>query len=354
MKLKYYKNLDGVRAIAALMVIIFHFFSFNIINTYNYSWLVNFTKIAKFGQTGVSLFFVLSGFVITRILISSRESENYFKSFYIRRSLRIFPLYYLYLVIYFYVTPFLSGGSIVAFSNQLGSYFYLQNIATTFKWIGFSSPNHFWSLAVEEHFYLFWPLLIYFFSLKRLPYIIGIVFFVSLITKHILLINNYDIGYFTFTRIDQLSLGALLAYLEFNNNLNKNNSKLFVLLIIFSIALVGLTITIQNSNHYIKEMIKYPILGLLYFSCIGWLVINSGKNQINNFLQLNFLKFSGKISYGLYVYHPLAILVLKYFFQTGNIFIDFILVFLITYLLAFLSYKYFESKFLVFKERFNY
>ena len=101
-------------------------------------------------------------------------------------------------------------------------------------------------------------------------------------------------------------------------------------------------------------MIKYPILGFFYFSCIGWLVINSGSNLVNKFLELRFFKFSGKISYGLYVYHPLAILLLERYFYTGNIYADFVLVFLITYIIAFLSFNYFESKFLVFKNKFSY
>jgi peptidoglycan/LPS O-acetylase OafA/YrhL len=352
MQLKYYKNLDGVRAIAALMIIVFHFFG--LIHTYKNSWIPIATKLSEFGQTGVSLFFVLSGFVITRILIKSKDSESYFKSFYLRRMLRIFPLYYLYLLIFFFLVPLIKSVEIVPFSNQLGSYFYLQNFAMTFQWQGFSNPDHFWSLAVEEHFYLFWPLLIYYLPTKRLPQIVSIVFIISLITKHLLLTHGYIIGYFTFTRIDQLGLGALLAYYEFNGFLNQSKSKMFLIFIVLGAALVGFTIVFQDINYYFKEMIKYPILGFFYFSCTGWLIINTGSNLVNKFLELRFFKFSGKISYGLYVYHPLAILLLEHYFYTGNIYADFVLVFLITYIIAFLSFNYFESKFLVFKNKFSY
>lgn len=354
MHLKYYKNLDGVRAIAAIMVIVFHFFTFDIIHNYKNSWIGLASKLAEFGQTGVSLFFVLSGFVITRILINSKESETYFKSFYLRRMLRIFPLYYFYLLIYFFIIPLITNDSFIPFSKQIGSYLYIQNIATTFNWHWVAGPGHFWSLAVEEHFYLFWPLLIYFLPTKKLPFVVISLFVISLITKIILLQNNFVIGYFTFSRIDQLGLGALLAYLELKGFLRKEKSLFFLILLALGSALIVFTTMLKDSNLYLKEIIKYPILGLFYFSSIAWLVINDGKNYINKFLELGFFKFSGKISYGLYVYHPLSIILLERFFYTGNIFIDFILVFLITYILSFLSYNYFESKVLVLKSKFNY
>src|SRR5689334_3773086 len=104
MNLRYHKELDGVRAIAAFMVIFFHFWHEG---EFNLSPLL--TRISNFGRTGVSLFFVLSGFLITRILIATKESPGYFSSFYIRRSLRIFPLYYLFLSLTFIIIPLISG-----------------------------------------------------------------------------------------------------------------------------------------------------------------------------------------------------------------------------------------------------
>ncbi|MFT3750077.1 MAG: acyltransferase [Agriterribacter sp.] len=102
MTLNYIKDLDGLRAIAAFMVIFAHFFSSSIFQDYPII-----SKIAGLGNSGVSLFFVLSGFVITRILLASINSKTYFKSFYIRRVLRIFPLYYFALLCYYYF-PYLA------------------------------------------------------------------------------------------------------------------------------------------------------------------------------------------------------------------------------------------------------
>lgn len=144
MNLTYYKNLDGLRGIAALMVVVFHFMYSD-----NVKYLGNIDSIKRyfeFGQHGVSLFFVLSGFVITRILIKKRNNKNYFNSFYWRRVLRILPLYYFYLLVSYFVWPLISGGSITTFNSQIPFYIYIQNLGI---WKGpIAGPGHFWSLAV--------------------------------------------------------------------------------------------------------------------------------------------------------------------------------------------------------------
>src|ERR1043165_8268527 len=125
MNLKYHKELDGIRAIAVFMVLFFHFF-------YELDLPPLLTKMANFGRTGVSLFFVLSGFLITRILITTKESPNYFSSFYIRRFLRIFPLYYLFLALIFIIIPLVSGKPFAPFHLQIWNWTYLQNFALAF------------------------------------------------------------------------------------------------------------------------------------------------------------------------------------------------------------------------------
>src|SRR5690606_22476703 len=171
-----------------------------------------FYKIAKFGNSGVSLFFVLSGFVITRILLNSVNSNRYFKAFYIRRTIRIFPLYYLALICYYYLPHLLSSlyqfSSL--FSQQIYYYTYLQNFARTFNWNS-SGPIHFWTLSVEEHFYLLWPALVYFgyrFKQNWLIYLSGLLLLLPLLLRFYMLSSGYAIEFFTFTRLDQLVLGG--------------------------------------------------------------------------------------------------------------------------------------------------
>lgn len=129
MKLYYYRQLDGVRAIAALMVMYLHFMA-SFKSDHPFWQLLE--KYASFGQTGVSIFFVLSGFLITRILMESKGSTRFFSDFYIRRSLRIFPLYYLFLILFYFVVPILQQVPIVPASEQVYFWVYLQNFAMTF------------------------------------------------------------------------------------------------------------------------------------------------------------------------------------------------------------------------------
>jgi peptidoglycan/LPS O-acetylase OafA/YrhL len=166
MKLPYYKSLDGLRGIAALMVVIFHFYSYP---GGFYSEPSIFKKITEIGQHGVSLFFVLSGFVITRILIHTKNDGEFFSNFFTRRILRIAPLYYAFLIVWFFVLPILLNIPQAEFSDQLPFYLYLQNIYSTFR-MPIAGPPHFWSLAVEEHFYLIWPVVVYYVPLKHLTY----------------------------------------------------------------------------------------------------------------------------------------------------------------------------------------
>jgi peptidoglycan/LPS O-acetylase OafA/YrhL len=187
LKIAYYKELDGVRGIAALMVMCFHFFQY--LDSTN-PIILMIKKVSIFGQTGVSLFFVLSGFLITRILIAEKGSKNYFLNFYIRRSLRIFPLYYLYLILVFFFIPIVTNANIPEFTRQIYHWIYLQDFAITFKW-DYSGPLHFWSLAVEEHYYLFFPFLVYYLPDKKLLWAILSIVGISVISRFFL----YRAGY---------------------------------------------------------------------------------------------------------------------------------------------------------------
>lgn len=357
MKLKYFKNLDGVRGIAALMVMIFHFF----LGVSSNSFTINLIKkIATFGQTGVTLFFVLSGFLITRILIKTKSEKGYFKNFYLRRSVRIFPLYYFFLFFAFIVSPFLFNSinvgsvytSYTPLIDQFYYYTYLQNFARTFSW-GWQGPGHFWSLAVEEHFYLFWPFMVYFFSNNNLKKVIIFIIVFALLLRAIMLNNGYEVFYFTFTRFDSLAIGSLLALLELKKVFKvENSNKFLVLLIAFSLpTFILLTVFSGTANYYV-QIFKYLFISMTYFSFICYVLSIKTNNFINKILNSSILQYSGKISYGLYVYHPFVYFLVEYFFETDYILINMLSRFILTYIISSLSYKYFESYFLRFKKYF--
>ena len=155
--------LDGVRGLAVLMVLGFHFISAATPVNIAEKAVV---RLASYGANGVELFFVLSGFLITGILYDARHKPNYFRNFYMRRALRIFPLYYGVLVLVFFVAPLIplfQGAELdYLLDRQAWAWLYAINlyIAKEGTW-SFSYLQHFWSLAVEEHFYLFWPFVVY-------------------------------------------------------------------------------------------------------------------------------------------------------------------------------------------------
>ena len=351
MSLKNYKELDGIRAIAAILVMFLHFFELTpdmgnkIVNTLKH--------LAAFGQTGVTLFFVLSGFLITRILLSTKKNTNYFKNFYIRRSLRIFPLYYMYLIIVFIIVPFFTH-SLVPPKDSWYYWIYLQNFAITFNW-PHSEPTHFWSLAVEEHFYLFWPVLIYYLNVKRIIQAIAIIIIFSLICRILLLNHGYEVFYFTFTNMDALAIGSVLAILEIRNKLNNRNAGFyFFMFLALFIPAVFLGIFISGQKLYIAQLLKLPVIAVSYFFLIIYVIKCSKNNILKRILSARPLAYLGKISYGLYVFHPICFVICMGLFKSGNIVLNFIFEFGSAIIIASISFYGYESFFLRFKNYFQY
>ncbi|MFV8465662.1 acyltransferase family protein [Flavobacterium sp. LB1P62] len=349
-KLKYYKNLDALRAFAVFAVICCHYFVKNRIGSE--TLLV---KIAAIGNSGVSLFFVLSGFVITRILIQTSNLDNYFKSFYMRRTLRIFPLYYFSLVLYYLIPSLLDGNLFFEISSkQLAYVFYLQNFARTFNW-GAVGPEHFWSLSVEEHFYLLWPAIVYF-CLKINNKTLLNWSFIIIILVHLLRFfmsyKGYEINVFTFTRLDQLVLGGLLAVYELKAGLLKRDN-LYKYIGLIVIGALGILMLELFGSIIIKEVFKHTFFGILYLGVILYVISIKDDSIISQLLQNKFIQFLGKISYGIYVWHMLSIILIDYYFQT-DIYIGFILVVLLTIVISWISFNLIELPFLKLKSKFEY
>lgn len=351
MVLKNYKELDGVRAIAALLVMVLHFFGDESMAG---NKIIDVLKVlARFGQTGVTLFFVLSGFLITRILLATKNNHNYFKVFFIRRALRILPLYYLYLIIIFCIIPLFTN-DFIPFKENWYYWIYLQNFAITFNWLQ-NGPAHYWSLAVEEHFYLFWPLLIYYLNVKQISRLIPVIIGLSLITRIILLKNNYEVFYFTFTNMDALAIGSLIAIMEFRNKLNfRNPGFYFLMFLVFLIPSMVIGSFVSGQKLFIVQLLKLPIIAVSYFFLILCVITAPANNFFKKILSNRPFSFLGKISYGLYVFHPICFAMCIKYFYFNNIFLNIIIQFGVVLIIATISFYGYESFFLRFKNYFQY
>jgi peptidoglycan/LPS O-acetylase OafA/YrhL len=206
--------LDGVRGLAILLVI-----PHNVaLLTEESGWGALTGGVARAGWTGVELFFVLSGYLITRNLVEARGAPHYFRSFYVRRALRIVPLYYLVLALFLFVVPALielPPKVLASYAYQIWFWLFLNNWAQAaghmISWFG---PC--WSLAVEEQFYLVWPFVIALCAPKRLLRLCVILIGLAALSRGVLLLAHVSpdsIYRMTTSRMDALGAGAIVAIL---------------------------------------------------------------------------------------------------------------------------------------------
>lgn len=351
----YYPALDGLRGTAILLVVVYHNFGF-----------INYTS---FGWLGVDLFFVLSGFLITDILLNTVGKPGYLKNFYLRRALRIFPLYFLCLFIFLFLIPRLFPAPGVDYyqQNQFWLWAYLQNWLYIFKPTDATSLHHLWSLAVEEQFYLVWPLIILLVrKTQTLLFIISMVLCAVLVLR-LWAWQNEDANFayyqlYTFTRIDGLCIGCMVALI---NRINNKFFTRYTAVVVLFFALLNISFFLLNRRY----QFSFPYLalaGYTTFAMLFGLLVQeaiSQKTAIINFLFNNsILRFFGKISYGFYILHwPIYIILAPYLqnwikgFAGGNM-IEFLVSVLATsaaLIISWISYRYFELYFLNLKEKFS-
>jgi len=324
------KELDGVRGLAILMVMAFH-----IVRRADYltdnAFLHSLTNLVQIGWAGVDLFFVLSGFLITSILLRSKGKPRYFTNFYARRILRIFPLYYVAIAVVLFFIPVLDKNTGVR-TQALWPFFaiYQQN----WLYVSLPEPSLFlgitWSLAIEEQFYMVWPTIVHFFSRKQLAFIgIGIIVF-SLLARIVLLQTAYNwfspprfFYYGTVTRFEGLVLGAIIA-LAFEADVWKQMlAKVAWPVLGLSAVLLGAIMMGKAVNpistNYPLALFGYTLLAF-FGGALVVLVTTQPENQpLRKIFRNTLLEFFGKYSYALYLLHmPVALILLNVMVEAGR------------------------------------
>ncbi len=366
----YIRSLDGVRAIAILLVMTFH------------------TELTSFGWVGVQLFFVLSGFLITRILWKekSKEGESLFfkfKKFWVRRSLRIFPLYYAYI--------FLIGliYLLVGFPSYFETYFpYIVSYTANFPLVPFENLgnplfNHLWSLSIEEQFYFIFPLFIFLSPKKIIKKLLLVIIFISPIIRFLigeyykskglseLTISN-GVNFNTLCQLDAFCLGGIISVFSLDSFLKRP-------ILIFSIVLGATFITgifnyLNSPNqlnyfldlgyhHYhignYQHIWQYTILDVLFASFILVLVSKNSRTAmplIRKILENKWMVSIGKVSYGMYIFHWLIWVYLftklfhpESYWMKALLFLPYLL---LVYIVSALTFKFFELYFIRLKDKF--
>jgi peptidoglycan/LPS O-acetylase OafA/YrhL len=362
----YFKGFNEIRAIAALSVLLHHIELYKNrmgIPTLYDTYLKTFVNFL--GENGVSVFFALSGFLITYLLLAEKESGKKIniKKFYIRRVLRIWPVYYIVVIIGFVLIPYLSG--LIFFEDQI----YYNSLASQLNWAGnlflfllfFSNlamhlypkvagASQSWSVSVEEQFYVIWPWIVRF-TKEKLPYVLIIIIIgYKLLAENFRYIEPYcgkvfKYWFYTF-KVQFLATGALGAYFYMYKKtvIIRFQELKWLNITIFLLLIIHLLINLDD---------------MIFALCSTYLILlsASGKGISNKLLDR-----IGIFSYGLYMYHPLIMyivfsIVIKVFNPQNNLFayniLLYVLMLALTFLVSHMSFKYIEKPILNFKEKFS-
>lgn len=363
---KFILSLEGIRGYAFLAVFFAHYFlPWTLRNQHDFvfgTW----TVLRAIAYFAVPIFFVLSGYLIGGILYDTRQREGYFKVFYLRRALRVLPIYYLALIVIACVD--------VQFRFHLdhrfwAHFFYIQNLLPNMPKFWFESPvamAHLWSLAVEEQFYLLWPLVVWLFPQRRrlmvvVSVLIGVCWALRLAAP-LLSWTPFQMFYLTPTRADAIMFGVLLSLLRGSSFLEKVKplAKWFALAGVLVVA-VRAGMGYGWADDYVGTEIVLPLLNLTALATI-MAVIEQG-SWLNRVCSKTWICWIGSRSYSLYIIHymfyqwyrnTLLLGLSNHMRRSVAVLIGALIVLALTFVLSMLSYRYLEAPAMRLKKRIQY
>jgi len=319
-----------------------------------------FYDIARFMGSGVDLFFIISGFLITNILLEKKGERNFLRNFYVRRFLRIVPLYYAILLVATFVIPNITSPYTEKFKNinLLPYWFFVSNYAIAARGhVQHGLIDVSWSLSLEEQFYVFWSLCVCLFNFSQLKKIAILVIILCPILRLVALISHTNplaIHFMTHTRIDTIMFGALLALLlkEQVQIINKGPIIASSAFLLFGI------------NHWLGfsygGALQYSFLSLFYLGVVITLIYDP--KSIRFISQNKMIQEVGVYSFGIYLFHNPIQKLLQYPFMRMmshfevNILVKQLLfiffVMITSILMAGFSYHFYEKKWLSLKKYF--
>ncbi|MCY2976203.1 MAG: acyltransferase [Planctomycetota bacterium] len=357
-------ELDGVRGLAILMVTLYRFMKE--VDPTAHPILAIVHRFAPIGERGVDLFFVLSGFLITGILLQTKSRDGYFRKFFIRRSLRIFPLYFSALIFCLWIIP--SFYSPTPFDKPRAEQVYLWTYMTNVRmsWLNewsFGPLDHFWSLAVEEHFYLVWPFVVFFLSNKLLLRLsVAIIILVGIARMIASTHREFDVAVDVLTvfRCDSLCFGALLAVILASAVEPKRIE------VVARWTLPPLTLSLIGIVAIGSRLGTLPssLCPAFWMIALAILLSRPPTHWLSKIARVGFLSWLGKYSYGMYVVQLPLVSLLTTQMVTGFlanvipsplvVFLAYILfMFVMTMVLGYLSFHLLEKHFLKLKPKWS-
>ena len=349
LKVSYFPSLDGFRALSVIIVVTWHFY-FTVSSTFYYD-VIN-------GPMGVDIFFVISGFLITTLLLKEKANTASIslKKFYTRRVLRIFPAAYTYLF------------TVLAISLFFGYYIDKVNIAACFLYLAdFSqlgnahstwATGHFWSLAVEEQFYLIFPFILktnFRVYISTLLFILVFLPLLFIIMDKFPLINIRPIYYVThfLIKLQGIAVGSLTAILLFKKVIDIENLKVSGILANFINLFLLLSIFLihYDPNFSINSVLKNGLISILIAMLLIFNIFKPRQNLFYKFLNTRIMKYIGVLSYSIYIWHIL--ITDSYYKPLPAIFYKMPYSYVGIFILAFLSYNFVEKPFLRLKKKFS-